>query len=251
MNEQARASIGELQKVLPLNSDTVMVFVTGSQADGSATAQSDLDVYHIVRGNKWLRKHYDVIRNAVAGHMEHVDVVTDSLDTVGRHVNLYGSFEYWAVRHGILVYEDGTDSHGVHDTIADVRLPDCTAQWLEFAKRHMNAAESYVRGGGHGSSFPCLVYAKSVSASLMAALTHDDIRFKFARRLSDIADMLRDKSITRGYRLDMTDRWRKNAWSRGRARLTDEDRQDGARMASAIYYAVREYTGHGGGDTKY
>ena len=253
MSAPARASISALQRALSSNPDTIQAYVTGSQADGTATETSDLDIYHVVRGNKWLQRHYDIIRHAVADRMK-VDVVVDSLETVGRHASLYGSYEYWAAHNGILVYEDRSNNDDwlkVRDAITDdVHLPDCAGRWLEFAKRHMDASESYVRDGGRGNSLPCVIYAKSISASLMAALTHDNIPFRFTRRLADLAGMLRDRSITRGHRIDMADWWRKHAWEAGADRFTTKDRQDAARMADSIYYAANKYVKHGRRNTE-
>lgn len=249
MNECARASIEALRRTLPLHPDTIMVFATGSQADGRETAQSDLDLYHIVEGNKWLQKHYDVIKQAVAGHIKKVDVVVDSPESVGKYANLYGSFEYRAVHDGILIYENkkNGDWRRVHDVITDnIRLPDCAPRWMELARQHMDTGESYVRGGGCGNWFPCMMYAKSIGASLMAALTYENTRFRFIRRLDDMADLLHDRSITCGYRVGMADSWRQS--TRGTApapRLTADDVQDAARMTGSIYHAVREYTKHG------
>ena len=245
MDGCARKAVEALQEALPSSPDTVAVYVAGSQARGTETERSDLDIYHVVRGSKRLQKHYDVIRNAARAHIKQVDVVVDTLETFGRNANLYGSFEYRAVRDGVLVYEDkaGDDRLTVRDMIVDVHLPDCTAQWLKFAKQHIDTGESYVRRGGRTHSLPCIMCAKSINASLMAALTRDNIRFKFTKRLADMATLLRDHSIIRGYDMDMTDRW-KRAWI-DNTRLTLEDQEEAMRMAGSIYRAVKEYTRNG------
>ena len=245
MDGRARKAVEALREALPSNPDTVVMYVAGSQARGTATERSDLDIYHVVRGSKRLQKHYDVVRNAAGVHIKQVDVVVDTLETFDRNANLYGSFEYRAVRDGVLVYEDksGDGRLTVRNMIVDVHLPDCTAQWLKFAKQHIDTGESYVRRGGRTHSLPCIMCAKSINASLMAALTHDNIRFKSTGRLADMAALLRDRSIIHGHDMDMADRW-KRVWI-DNTRLTLEDQKEAMRMAGSIHLAVKEYAGNG------
>ena len=244
MSECARASISALRMALPSNPDTIQAYVAGSQADGTATETSDLDIYHIVSGDKWAQKHRNIIRDAVGGRMA-VDIVVDSPETVAGHVCLYGSFEYQAAHRGILIYENRENAgwRAVRDAVAaDVCLPDCVERWLEFAKQHLDIGNSDMREHGRDIPWPCLMYAMSVRASLAAALTHDNIRFRFTKRLADMAYMLRDHSITRGHHLDMMDGWGPSASHVRRTRPTADDAKNAARMADAIYNSARAYT---------
>lgn len=247
MSERARASTSALQRALQSNPDTVMAYVTGSQARGTATAQSDLDIYHVVSGDRWQWRHYGIVRDAVGDRMG-VDVIVDSVETAVRNVNLYGIFGYWAVREGVLVHENqkNADWRRMRDSIRDVvHLPDCAQLWLDIAGQHMDAGDAYVRDGRPYNSSPCMSYAISVGASLRAALTHDNIRFGFTKRLADMADMLRDRSVTCGHDLSAADdRWGLYARKSGRVKLTAEDARNAGRMAKSIYHAAREYVGH-------
>ncbi len=239
MGERARASVDALQKALPANTDTVAVYVTGSQANGTATEDSDLDIYHVVRGDKRDSSHYDIISNAVGDRMR-VDVVVDSMESLGKSVNMYGSFEYWATRDGIAIYNDGSaDWRTILGVTRDVHLPDCSGRWLEFAGRCMDDADAYVCDGWLDNSFPCILYRRAITASVMTALTHDNIRFKFTKRLADMVGLLRDRSIVRGHRLDMVDAWVPSALDGNGPAAADT--QVGARMARSIYRAAMEY----------
>ena len=244
MSGRARASVSALQGALPSNPDTIQVYVAGSQADGTATETSDLDIYHIVSGDKWAQKHRDIIRDAVGGRMK-VDIVVDSPETVAGHVCLYGSFEYQAAHGGILIYENRENGgwRAVRDAVAaDVCLQDCVERWLEFARQHLDIGNSDMREHGRDIPWPCLMYAMSVRASLAAALTHDNVRFRFTRRLADMAHMLRDRSMIHGHRLNMMDGWGPSASHVRRTRPTADDAKNAARMADAIYNAARAYT---------
>lgn len=241
MGRRARASVKALQEALPSHPDTVAAYVTGSHAHGTATERSDLDIYHIVRRDKWNQENYSIISDAVGDRIK-VDVVVDSMKSFGKSVNMYGSFEYWATRDGIVIYEDGSaDWRTVLDSIRDVCLPDCSERWLEFAMGCMNDADAYLQDGGRGNSFPCILYRRAISASLMAALTHDNVRFPFTKQLADMAGLLHDRSVVRGHRLDMTDQWVPSALDEYEP--TTADMQTGARMARYIHRAVTEYCG--------
>ena len=200
MTSRAQKAVEELRAALPSNPSTVAAYVTGSQVIGTATEHSDLDIYHIVRGAKWDLRHWDVINGAVGNIMD-VDVIVDSVESLDRSVNVYGTFEYWAVREGVVIYyDDGSaDWRTVLDTVADnVCLPDCAPKWLDFAEWCKNEGDTYIRKGGLGNTFPCIIYRRSVSASIMAALTYDDVRFPHMKRLADLAGTLRDRSILCG-----------------------------------------------------
>ena len=241
MDGRARASVEAIQEALQSNPDTVAAYVTGSHARGTATERSDLDIYHIVRHGKWNQEHYDIISGAVGDRMK-VDVVVDSMESFGKSVNMYGSFEYWATRDGIVIYEDGSaDWRTVLDSMHDVCLPNCAERWLEFAMGCMNDADAYRQDGGRDNSFPCILYRRAISASLMAALTHDNVRFPFTKQLSGLADLLRDRSMVRGHRLDMVDAWVPSALDGNGPAAADT--QTGARMARYIHRAVTEYCG--------
>ena len=237
VSEPVRAVIRDLQKTLPRQQDTVMVFVTGSQANGTATLQSDLDIYHVVNSKRWGRRH-DAIKTA-AGSMK-VDVMVDSVEHACKNARLYGSYECCAMRDGILIYENPNAEgwRAVRDAIDhNLHLPDCTARWLEIARRDIDVCE--LDGCDADVPMSCVMYAKSIQASLMAALTHDDVRFKFTRRLVDAAGMLRDLSIVRKHELHMADRWMRIGLPGGE--LTTKDHDEAAHMARSIYGAVSKY----------
>lgn len=75
----------------------------------------------------------------------------------------------------------------------------------------------------------------------MTALTHDNVRFLFTKQLADMAGLLRDRSVVRGHRLDMTDQWVSSALDEYEP--TTADTQTGARMVRYIHRAVTEYCG--------
>ena len=49
--------------------------------------RSDLDIYHIMRGNKWSFVHWDIIRDAV-GDIIDVYVLVDSVKSLVKYVNM-------------------------------------------------------------------------------------------------------------------------------------------------------------------
>ena len=237
MSEPVRAAIRDMQKTLSRRQDTVMAFVTGSQADGTATPQSDLDIYHVVNGGWWGRRR-DAAGTTAAGIT--VDVMVDLAEHACKNASLYGSYECRAMRAGILIWENQNAEgwRAVRDAMDhDLYLPDCTERWLEIARSDIDACE--LGDGAAGASASCMVYAKSIQASLMAALTHDGVRFGFTRRLADMACMLRDPSIMRMRELDMADTWLRAGLS---GKLAAKDQDEAARMARSIYGVVDKYT---------
>ena len=241
MDRRAQRAVESLREALPRNPATVAAYVTGSQARGTATERSDLDIYHIVRGNKWNFAHWDTVTDAVGDIIE-VDVIVDSMESLGRSVNMYGSFEYWAIREGVVAYSDGSaDWRAVRDMVQDdVCLPDCAPKWLEFAERCRNAGDDDLLEGGSHSEFACIRYRRSVLVSIMAALTHDNVRFPHMRRLTDLAEMMRDGSVVRGHDLGLVDGWVPSALH-GEVGPTAGEVRAGARMARSIYDAARKY----------
>ena len=240
MSERAQKAVELMLEALPHNPATVAAYVTGSQARGTATEWSDLDIYHVVRGNKYDFAHWDVIKDAV-GNTVDIDIIVDSVETLGKAVNMYGSFEYWAMREGFVVYDDGSaDWRAVNGMVRDdIYLPDCAPKWLAFAKTCLDEGDDHRRSGLRYSSFECIVYRRSIVSCIMAALTHDSVRFPHVKRLADFAKMLHDDSMVRGHDLDLVDGWVPSALDINTVPAAKV--RAGAHIARSIYGAAKRY----------
>ena len=225
MNTRAAKAVESLRHALRRNPDTLMLFVAGSQAWGKPRPDSDIDLYHIAAsGSKFESRHYDIIMDT-AGMS--ADVTVDTLDTL-YNASLYGSFEWKASRMGILVYENrAAPGRAVAREAlrAEADMRDSTIRWL-------SCAGSLARLDCPGSML-CTLRAKSVMASIMAALTYDSVRFGLASGAVALAAMLRDGSLLCGHDMRRADGW----LERGGAGYE----RDATRMANEIHCAVEEY----------
>lgn len=241
MDYRVQKAVNAIREALRLNSDTVAAYVAGSHARGAATKHSDLDVYHVVRGEKWNGANWSIIWESV-GDMN-VDVVVDSMESIGRTVNVYGSFEYQAARDGIILYSDGSaDWYKILSMIKyDVCLPECAPKWFNLAKQFKDAGDHGLRTGRRLDNMGiCMYYRRSAYASIMAMLTHDDIKFEYTKRLTDLAGILRDGSVISGHELSVFDDW-VPSFTRSHKSVPVGELLAAARVAQSIYDAADEY----------
>ena len=242
MDEPARTAVRAIQNHMHHSSqNTIAVYATGSHAFGSSTKHSDLDIYHIVSGDRWSAKNRGRIVAAVGGVMD-VDVIVGIPDTIENTVRIYGIYEYWATQNGICIYEN-RDTDGwlrVHDAITrPICLPDCTGPWMNHARIRLEEGEKTIQNGS-GLLYVMPDLLVSIDASIKAALTHDDIRFPHVRRTSDTSEFLKDKSILCGYDIGVIDRWRMSKTDHKR-RYRSDDVLGACQMARDIFDAVEEY----------
>ena len=202
-----------LQRVLDnLSSNTVMVFLTGSQACGTATPESDIDLYLVVRGDKWERQHLapSMTPDKLGLNMK-VDVTVNTIQEACKRIRKYGCFHYWAVRNGILLYDDGSrESETIHDIIhQEVSVPESAALWLENANNLITTitTRNTKYGDVECEMVDLRVCTQAIQACLSVALLRAGIMFGQRRTTMQLAALLPDDTLVYGIDLERADGW--------------------------------------------
>lgn len=230
-----------LQRVVDnLSKNTAMVFLTGSQALGTTTPESDIDLYLIVRGDKWERQH-------LAPHMTpeklgldmKVDVTVNTMQEACKHVKKYGCFHYWAARNGILIYDDGSvESKTIHDIIRqEVSVLESVALWSENADNLIKSVTSLNIKDAKHAKMDLRLCAQTIQACLSVALLRAGIMFGQKRTTVQLAALLPDDTLVHGIDLERVDGW----FSRT-STIADCDSEYavGVQMMNTIHERLRE-----------
>ena len=203
---------------------------------GLLDPRDDLDIYRVMSGNGICRRE---IATPNSDDIITVDTMLDGVRNACKNADMYGSYECFAMRDGILAYEnqdvDGWRAlRGALDK--QMRLPDCSARWLDIAKSHIDACGPNM--GAPAKSLDCMMYAMSIRASLAAALTYDDIRFKHTKHLTGMVCMMRDASLIDAGMLDGSEHWARPDMA-GKHGAADVRRAE--RAAKSAYTSIHTY----------
>ena len=232
-------SLRAIRDTCSKNPDSVLLVLFGSRARGTASMRSDVDLYHIVRKDKWADSNWSAISSAgrVPNGLQRYTVLTDTTQTFKKYGNLYGTAEYWALREGHIIYEargaDRVKSNIIDYSRADVRV--CAEQWLNLAKQHLSEGRTYVDNDGNMDvDFTCHMARKSIEDSVKAVLLNSRVKFPFVRDLRVLNDMLPLASrMMMGLDLERVDEWH---WrQRYTHSLTWGDYDEAVRSAQSIY----------------
>ena len=237
MNEKVRAALTEILNTMP-QPDTVMMFATGSYAAGTASGNSDLDIYHIKRDSTW-EKYFDTIKTS-SGDMV-IDVSVNSVEHAKDSVKLYGDFAHSATHDGILLFENRKVKgwRTMHDSISGkIRPADSTRHWLFAAEQCFKLGDSY--RNDHKEA--CIMYGRSLYASLAACLTHNDIGFKFTKQFEVLVELLPDKSIVQNHDIKLMNKL-KQIKPYNKIEITADDKDNAARMSKSVFQAVKTKIG--------
>ena len=191
---------------------TVIMFLTGSQAWGTATQTSDIDIYHIVRGDRWDEQHIaPFITPAKLGLNMVVDATVNDIQTACKRIKRYGGFHYWAAHNGIIIYDDNSaQSKKIHGIInSPLDTSESAALWLESADEMVNTVNrintKYVYF--KPDTLNLRDCARAIQACLCAALLRDNILFGRKVSIYDLASLFPNKELVRGIDLQMVDGW--------------------------------------------
>ena len=202
-----------LQQVLDnLSSNTVMVFLTGSQAYGTATPESDIDLYLVVRGDKLERQHLapSMTPEKLGLNMK-VDVTVNTIQEASKCIRKYGCFHYWAAHNGILLYNDASrESETIHDIIRqEVSVPESAALWQESADNLITTITTLNTKYGdiEREMVDLRVCAQAIQACLSVALLRAGVMFGQRRTTVQLASLLSDDTLVRGIDLERVDGW--------------------------------------------
>lgn len=221
MNSRAAASIKAVEEhVLADPPDGLLLFIVfGSQARGTETTDSDLDIMYVTRREspRFYKTVHDTVLGADGG-VKAASIFPHTPESVKRDANLYGMPEYGALRGcrdggSVILYRskdacgalDGIMAGGVGGCRGDEdghNRPDacdtawCARQYLGKSEKVMSdglsAAAKYggsADDGAHVGSV-CFMMWWSINHAIRACLLHHGIMFPFTRDVRELHGML-------------------------------------------------------------
>lgn len=232
----AMVSINGIVEAARNTAGTVMVVVFGSQARGTATARSDLDVLYVAQNRhvelydlfeKAIRRPQGIEKHSLFGHTAH---------SIKKKMNIYGTMEYWAMREGAIIYLDDKRAGSVLRRLVDYEddaslLSACAGEWLKIAERYYSDGATYEKKYRRDDDFTCHMMYLSISSMIKSMLVLDGIRFPFTRTLKPLYDLLPDKSmIVDACSLDLI-----STWQEGPVHKNHQETVQALRLTQNIY----------------
>ena len=230
---KAKVSINAVAMEARKTPDVVMVVVFGSQARGTATPHSDLDVLYVKRNRR--AKLYDLFEKAIRRPqgIDRYTLFDHTAHSIKKKMNVYGTMEYWAMREGVIVYQS-RQAGPILKRLANYdhdSLSACTREWFRTAEKYYADGVSYEEKYRRDDDFTCHMMYLSVTSLIKSVLVHNEIRFPFSRTLKPLYDLLPDKStITNTCSLDLI-----SSWQEGPVHKSHHEAMQAARLAQKIY----------------
>ena len=205
----------------------IRLILFGSYARMNANESSDIDLLVIVDEKNDRLETHCMIKHILNGI--DTSIVVETPNTIKQHGKMQGTVQYYAVREGLVLYQRD-DSDQLIGDIDNAGYAEQTEYWLAVAETQLKEAARF--NGNYMLS--CRMIYDSINSSIKAMLAYEHVNYEFTRDLNKMNKLLLNQF---DHDLIRASTWRgsfKPLKSREN-KVTDQDVNDGIKMATKIY----------------